>query len=301
MYKKTKDLTKLLAIAFMALTTSFVASSCSSDDDDDNNVDVILMVMNKPSITIEKGETDTLSVSMASPTEKLPTIAWKSNNPAVAIVSSRGIVKAVAGGHATITAYSVNGKYLATCEVTVLSYPTGIELSESTVTIDINTTMTLTAIILPSDAEPKDVTWKSDNESVATVDANGQVTAKGKGTATITATTVHGGFSASCTVTINVPVESIDFAETEITLVKGQSYTPVVNIQPSNASNTEYRLTSSNESVVSVVDGTLKAIKIGEAEITAISKDGSKMSKCNVTVVSPHSIDYTPYGDGKTW
>ena len=301
MYKKTKDLTKLLAIAFMALTTVFGTSSCSSDDDDNNKTSVIPLVINKSSVTIEKGQKDTLYVSMGSATGTMPTISWKSSNSSVALVSWEGVVTAIAGGQATITASSLDGKYVATCEVTVLSYPTGIELSESNVTIDINTSKTLTATILPKDASPKDVVWKSDDESIAVVDANGVVTAKGKGSTTITATSVYGSFSASCTVTVNIPVENVEFGEAEVTLITGQSYTPIVKISPSDASNMEYTLSSSKTDIVSVEDGVLKALKLGEAEITVITKDGSKVAKCTVTVVSPYDVDYTPYDDSKTW
>jgi len=81
---------------------------------------------------------------------------------------------------------------------------TGVELSESSLILDVGDSETLTATVSPNNATNKAVTWGSNNESVATV-ADGVVSAVGEGTATITATTTDGGITATCTVTV-VPV-----------------------------------------------------------------------------------------------
>lgn len=84
--------------------------------------------------------------------------------------------------------------------------PTAISLdkSEITLTTDINLkqSATLKATVTPTNAEVKNVTWMTGNSNVATVDANGRVTAVGKGTCTITAKTLDGGLSATCKVTV---------------------------------------------------------------------------------------------------
>jgi uncharacterized repeat protein (TIGR02543 family) len=77
----------------------------------------------------------------------------------------------------------------------------GVSLSENLITIEDRETFQLTAIITPSDASDKRVSWVSDNTDVATV-SNGLVTGVIPGTATITATTSDGGYSASCTVEV---------------------------------------------------------------------------------------------------
>ncbi|MBR2847866.1 MAG: InlB B-repeat-containing protein [Clostridia bacterium] len=81
---------------------------------------------------------------------------------------------------------------------------TGVELSESSLILDVGDSETLTATVSPNNATNKAVTWGSNNESVATV-ANGVVTAVSEGTATITVTTADGSFTATCTVKV-VPV-----------------------------------------------------------------------------------------------
>ncbi len=81
-------------------------------------------------------------------------------------------------------------------------YAMAVTLNKASTTINAGSTETLTATVTPADALNKNVTWSSSDESVATVSSNGVVTGVSKGTAVITATTVDGGYTASCTVTV---------------------------------------------------------------------------------------------------
>ncbi|WP_308622400.1 Ig-like domain-containing protein [uncultured Enorma sp.] len=78
----------------------------------------------------------------------------------------------------------------------------GVSLDQSALTLTKGGTAQLTATVEPIDATNKKVTWSSSAPDVATVDASGNVTAVAEGTATITATTVDGGKTATCTVTV---------------------------------------------------------------------------------------------------
>ena len=84
---------------------------------------------------------------------------------------------------------------------------TGVSLNLSELPLATGGTAPLTASVLPTNATNKSLTWKSSDETVATVDKNGNVTAVGPGTCTITVTTAGGGFSASCEVTVKVPID----------------------------------------------------------------------------------------------
>ena len=79
---------------------------------------------------------------------------------------------------------------------------TGIEIAPETLTINIDETSRLTATILPANASNRAVTWTSNDENVATVSSSGVVSGVSNGTATITATTLDGGFTKSCNVTV---------------------------------------------------------------------------------------------------
>ena len=146
----------------------------------------------------------TATVSPSNATNN--TLTWSSSNTSVATVSN-GVVKAVGFGTATITAKSNNGK-TASCSVTVNPIqPTGIKATPETSTLyGLNSTVKLSANVMPSNATNKAVTWSSRNTSVATVSSDGTVKAVGYGTAVITATTVN-GLTSNCT--INVKKEEV--------------------------------------------------------------------------------------------
>ena len=86
---------------------------------------------------------------------------------------------------------------------------TGVTLDKSEGTINQKGgSLQLTAIVAPANAANKDVTWTTSNASVATVDANGKVTAVANGTCTITVTTADGGFTATCTIKVDIPADT---------------------------------------------------------------------------------------------
>ena len=84
---------------------------------------------------------------------------------------------------------------------------TGVTLNKTTLPLTVGDTETLTATVAPTDATNKAVTWTTSKESVATVDAEGKVTAVAAGEATITVTTTDGSFTATCTVTVTAASE----------------------------------------------------------------------------------------------
>ena len=86
----------------------------------------------------------------------------------------------------------------------------GVSLNYDTLTINQGKTVSLVANISPTDASNKEVTWSSSNESVATVD-NGKVTALALGNSNITVTTVDGGFTASCKITVVAAEEEVNY------------------------------------------------------------------------------------------
>ena len=131
-------------------------------------------------------------------------VSWISSNPSVASVSSMGRVTGVRDGQAVITARTVEGGFIATCVVTVGEYipVTGVELSKNAVNININEDVTVTATVRPERASNKNVEWSTNDSAVATVSANGVITGYARGSATITVSTIDGGFTAAVAVTV---------------------------------------------------------------------------------------------------
>lgn len=167
---------------------------------------------------------------------------------------------------------------------------TGVRLDRTSMTFtEIGQSATLTAIIEPADATNKNVIWSSSNPNVASVD-NGVVTAVGEGTAVITVTTVDGGKTATCIVTVTlekvVPVEGVRLDKSSLYLTRtGQSVQLIATVEPSNATNKNVTWSSSNTAVAVVNNGVVTAVGNGEAIITVTTEDGGKTATCTVTVL----------------
>ena len=163
----------------------------------------------------------------------------------------------------------------------------GVSLDKAEYTVNtIGNTISLKATVFPDDATDKSVSWASDKENVATVDAEGRVTARSNGTAKITVTTRDQGKTACCEVTVAQWVTSISLDMTSITIYIGQEQKITATVNPSNAADKSLNWTSSDESVATVdAQGKVTAVSKGTATIEAQTKDGSGVSaSCNITV-----------------
>ena len=130
------------------------------------------------------------------------------------MVSASGLLVATGEGKAVVTVRTDDGGFTATCNVTVsISHPvTGISLNYTSYTFDtFGKTLQLVATVVPNDATEKSVTWNSSNEAVCMVSSTGLVIAVGNGSATITAKTVDGDYTATCDIKVEdkTPVDGI--------------------------------------------------------------------------------------------
>lgn len=213
-------------------------------------------------------------------------IKWTTSDKSVATVSSTGVVKGVKAGYAVITATTYDGSYTAQCKLTVIQPVSGVTLSSSSTKISIGKSKTLTCTVSPSNASNKSVTWSSSNTKVATVTGKGVVTAKKAGTATITVKTADGGFTASCKVTVFVPVMDVDVSVTKLDVPKGQTRVVSAIIAPSDATNKEVKWYSSDTNVAKIsASGKITGVAKGTAVITCKTADGGYKASCEVNVI----------------
>ena len=241
---------------------------------------VTSITLDKSSLSLVKGESETLVATVNPANASYNKIAWTSSNSNVASVDAEGRVKAIANGTATIAAQIDNIK--ATCAVTVTVPVESITLNKTKLTLDKGQSETLVATISPTDATENTVTWDSSNSDMASVDANGKVTAVSGGNVTITAKA--GGKSAACLLTVNAPVESVTLNRTSITLEEGKSFTLNATVSPKDATDKTVTWSSSDVSIVSVdQNGTINAISQGSASIVA--QAGNIQATCAVTVI----------------
>ncbi len=185
----------------------------AGENEGPQEIAVFSVSLNKLELTLEEGEEYALiaTISPANATDK--SITWTSSKSSVATVTD-GKVTAKEAGAATITARTGNGK-TAVCTV-IVEEPApevieveSVSLDQTSLTLEIGESETLTATVLPSNATDKSVTWMSSAPSVANV-ANGKVTAIGGGTADITVTT-NNGKTATCFVTVTDPYADFAF------------------------------------------------------------------------------------------
>ena len=246
--------------------------------------------LNKTSVSLYANETTTLVATVYPVTAVNKKVTWSSSNTSVATVSSTGVVTAKSVGSATITATTTDGtNKTATCQVSVYATPaTGISLNKTSATLKVNETVTLSATVTPTSATNRKVSWKSSDESVATVSSTGVVTAKSIGNANITATTTDGtNISATCKVSVvETPATGISLNKTAATLKANQTVSLTATVTPSTATNKKVSWKSSDESVAAVSsDGVVTAFKVGTTNITATTTDGTNLSAtCQVTV-----------------
>ena len=162
------------------------------------------LTLDKTTATVNKGSTLQLIPTITPEDAENKKLTWNSSNEAIATVDENGLVTGVASGNTVITATTTDGSNLsATCNILVPTLITGITL-KTTESVAMTKTVILTATVTPSNATSKTVTWKSSNESIATVNSSGVVTGKAVGTANITATAIDGSGIVSniCTVTV---------------------------------------------------------------------------------------------------
>ena len=207
--------------------------------------------------------------------------AYETSDKTVATVSKKGVIVGKKAGKATITATDKKGKQTKV-KVTVKKAPANVTLNKTKYTLTVGKTLQLKAK-LPSDTASNKITWTSSKKSVATVDANGKVTAVKAGKAKITVKTFNGK-KATCTVTVKNPApKKVALNEKKATLTVGETLELAAKLQPDNAIS-KLTWTSSNKNVAKVsTKGKVTAIKAGKAVITVKTANG-KRAKCTITV-----------------
>lgn len=128
---------------------------------------------------------------------------WSSSNANIATVDQNGDVTAISLGECIIKAISDDGGFEATCKIIIAPVAVqGIEFASNEYILEIGTTQAITANIKPENAENKNIKWQSGNPAIASVDNNGNVSAKTIGETTITAESEDGGYKAQCKIVV---------------------------------------------------------------------------------------------------
>ena len=234
-------------------------------------------------IIVQKGKTVQLQPVLSDTKAKL---TWQSADPKVATVAS-GKVTGKSGGQTTITCSiaGTDGETIsASCTVTVQSAVTAVTPVSKQVTVNIGATSEPLQIkIQPADATCQEVTWSSDDESIATVDSEGRITGLKQGKVNINAVSndpLAGDKKKSCkfTVAVNQGAEKLSISGSG-SVAKGKTEKLTWTISPENTTNTKIAWTSSDEKVAKVAaNGVVSAKGVGKCTITGTMMDGSGVS-----------------------
>lgn len=176
------------------------------------NVPVTSVTLNKKTLTLLVGSSETLSAIVAPTNATNQKVIWSSSDTTVATVQN-GKVTAVKVGSATIIATTQDGAKTDSLIVTVTAKPisvTSVSLNKSSLSLTVGDSSSLIATITPSNATNQNLTWSSSDTTVASVN-NGLVTALKTGTATITVKTADGAKTASATVTVTAKKHTVTF------------------------------------------------------------------------------------------
>ena len=251
-------------------------------------INVESISLNKDNLTLEEGATEQLKATITPSDATYRNVTWTSSNDSVASVDNSGNVTAKSIGTAVITATTKDGKS-ADCTVTVKKKEIAIDyiyLNTSYLSVKKGGSTKLTATVGPDNTTfSKAVKWTSSNESVATVDTDGNVKAIAAGNATITAETVNGK-TASCSISVyERPITNIAFSDSTISLKEGSSYRINASISPSDTTDDKTLTWTSSSPAIATVDsdGNVTAKKAGTTVITATSVNGVT-AQCQVMV-----------------
>ncbi len=163
---------------------------------------------------------------------------------------------------------------------------TDVSIDPSALTLEVGSSHTLVANVIPENATNKRVNWTSTAPGTVSINSDGVVTAiKAGGPVYITVATIDGGKTDLCEITIVVPVERVSLDRDILNLIVGQTETLIATVLPEEASVKTLTWKSSDISVATVTsEGEVKGIKEGNTVISVTSRDGNFKAECAVNV-----------------
>lgn len=214
---------------------------------------VIGVTLEKHEVTINVGDSEELRVQVTPIDADNKQVVWSTEDESIATVSTSGKITGVKAGCVRIYVKSTENENLSDyCTITVLQPVTGLVLDKSAITLtSLGETCQLTATVQPEDASNKVVRWTSANSTIAYVSNSGSVVAVGEGETVVMATTVDGGFLATCKVTVNTST-GIDTINTD----------NPTNATYYNVSGQKLNIMSNGINIMRQADGTVRKVLV---------------------------------------
>ena len=214
-------------------------------------------------------------------------VIFSSSDDTVASVDANGVVTGKKGGIAIIIAKTEERGLIASCQVTVQEFVSSVKINAGISRMNIGDSKQLSATVSAESATNRKLRWTSSNSSIISVDANGRISAKNVGRATIYAYATDGsGIFDSATIEVIKPVTSIMINPSNVSIAEGKSAKVSVSVAPADATYKEVEWSSSDSSIATVdYSGEITGVKAGICKVYATSVDGNNVvGVCKVTV-----------------
>ena len=229
-------------------------------------------------------------------------VSFESADAGIAAVNANGVVTGVSAGETTITVTTEDGGFTGACTINVYNQAvTGVTIEPSEAELTVGSSTKLTATVLPENATNKNVVYSVDDESILSVDQDGNITGLSLGTATVTVTTEDGGFTASAEITvIPVQVTGVSISPKSVSVALGHTIQLTASITPSNAANKNLSWSVSDETIISVDgQGTVTGLSGGTATVTVTTEDGGFSASAEITVYYAPANTWTAIGTNR--
>lgn len=254
---------------------------------------VTMITVKTPEIQVTVGKSAQAKATAQPDTASDRKLVWSSSDETIATVNSYGVITGKKAGTCIVTCTSnSNPDVTGTVTVTASQPVTKIENANEPEELSLLTGQTVQTRwnVQPADATDKTLTFKSRHPRVVTVDANGVVTAVGRGTATVEATAKDGSRKqGSVRITVIQPVTGVEVQQQRYYVQWGRSSQIRAIVQPRNANNQQVYWSSEDEGIASVRStatstGSIYGVAYGTTTVTAWTEDGGFSASAEVRV-----------------
>jgi uncharacterized protein YjdB len=285
-----KDLgIKILFIVILLISIYLIISGLASKDSPLSN-DILEedLLISEGSITVDVGEQKQITATVIPDNATYKNVTWESANPGIATVDN-GLITGVSSGNTVIKAVTEKRQITKIINVTVKikEIPvTEIKVANQNIELEIGDTGKIEYEVLPEDATNKNINISTSDKNIVSFTQDKKIIGVSEGNTTIILK-ANNDVSTTISVTVKkktIPITDVTLNKYKLTLTVGSEEKLVATTKPKNATNQNMTWESSDNSIATVTNGKVKAVKKGTAIIKVITEDGNKEATCTVTV-----------------